>query len=69
MNIDYELAKKLGYPANGYLLFIDAKGNCVHAKRTTKAYEHDYQILKFNSKWIPKNMLDEIKVRVINDKP
>lgn len=66
MGIDYELAKKLGFPKDGYILFEDKQGNCIHAKRTTKAYEHDYSVLKFNCSWIPQQMLNEIKERLVN---
>jgi len=67
MNLDYELAKTLGYPKNGYILFEDNKGNCIHAKRTTKPYEHDYQKLTFNVSWIPKDILDKVKKKVIDN--
>ena len=67
-DIDYKLAKKLGYPANGYGLYQDDDGNPIHYKKvpTEKPYMHHREILKFNCWWIPKEMLDEIKERIIN---
>ena len=67
MNINYELAKKLGYPANGYILFEDNKGNCIHAKITTKPYKHNYKKLTFNANWIPKQILDQVKKKIVNN--
>lgn len=66
MNVNLELAKKLGYPRNGYILFEDSQGNCVHAKITTKPYEHDHQILTFNVPWIPQDLLEQVKLEIIN---